>query len=334
MEHGVFRQLSVQANLKACAGHFSCSRGTTAMTDKQDSGDEMQAISRKFRSVTTLEPAFNNGSTAKQTKPVKPTCSSSAGKSGPHTTEDGVAVRNLPEINLPEKILLVVDAVRERDFTPFKLGTGTVYPPLFMIRRAIQHFIYAKSSINQAHEFALMKLTTDGAQWVSDFTGNTKAIANKLETIVDEVLEAEQKTYDLGQLFEKIIARLPTPQRSNIGALPRFVTRVILIYTRSNSLPKFETGCNYLQGLTQNPYFFLDALFVHEPACAKNACEEVYAEITALDTTNYSYILEVGRNAAMLHDNMAKLLAHPLQRPPQKDAQYSISCASTLPLEH
>lgn len=307
---------------------------TKAMTDKQESVDEMQAISQKFRSVTTLEPVFNNGSMAEQTKSTKTNSGQHCeGKSGTRE-ESCCTVRNLPEINLSEKILLVIDTVREREFTAFKLGTGATYSPLFMIRRVIESFVCAKSSIQRTHEFALMKLSVDGAHWVCDFTGNVKTIMNKMETVVEEILEEEQKTYDLGQLFEKIEQRLPMPPRSRLGALPRFVTRVILIYARSNSVPRFQTGHKYLEMLTDNPYFFLDALFIHEPSCGENACEEVYAGITALDTTNFSYILEVGRNAAKLHDNMAKLLAHPLQRPPQKDARYTILCPTNLPEIH
>ncbi|KAL0128066.1 hypothetical protein PUN28_003359 [Cardiocondyla obscurior] len=234
---------------------------------------------------------------------------------------DQALMRNVPELNLPEKILLVIDTVREQQCTPFKLGTGATYLPLFMIKRVVESFVCAKSTIQPGvHEYALMILDSSSASWLCDYTSNTKTVLNHLESIAEDVPEEEQKTYDLGQLFEAIHTRVATPVSSG----PTFISRVILIYGRSNSIPKFHTGQKYLESLTENPYFFLDVLFAHEPPGDDNMCEAVYAEITALDTTSFSYIFEVGRNAAKIHDNMAKLLAHPLQRPPQKDTSYTL----------
>lgn len=138
-------------------------------------------------------------------------------------------------------------------------------------------------------------------------------------------MDEQQRVYDLDQLFEAICTKIAMPTTKEQGALaPTFSSRVILIYGRSNSIPKFHQGRKYLYDLTDNPYFFLDVLFVHEPPGEDNMCEEVYAEIATLDTTNLSYILEVGRSAASIHNNMAKLLAHPLQRPQQNDASYTL----------
>lgn len=304
------------------------------MSDKE-SNDEMELISERLQAATTIDNAqqqqqqqqgkssrrnSNNGAT-RQLVDGKKSCSATATTTTTTTTmDDYVLVRNIPELNLPEKIVLVIDTVREQQCTPFKLGTGATFSPLFMIKRVVESFVCAKSTIQPGvHEFALMSLDSQGASWLCDYTSNVKTVVNHLEGIVENVLDEEQRTYDLGQLFEAIHARIATPVTNR----PMFVSRVILIYGRSNSIPKFRTGQKYLENLTENPYFFLDVLFVHEPPSDDNMCEAVYAEIAALDTTNYSYIFEVGRNPAKLHDNMAKLLAHPLQRPLQKDACYT-----------
>jgi len=311
------------------------------MSDKETSDQEIQVISERFQTVTTIESACNNAQPQQQqqqqqqqqTKSSRknnndgaarhPVDSKKAGATATTTTaaDDYVFVRNVPELNLPEKILLVIDTVREQQCTSFKLGTGATYLPLFMIKRVVENFVGAKSTIQPGvHEYALMSLDSHGASWLCDYTSNTKTVLNHLESVTEDVLDEEQKTYDLGLLFEVIHARVAMPPRNQ----PTFTSRVILIYGRSNSVPKFHTGQKYLENLTENPYFFLDVLFAHEPPSDDNMCEAVYAEITALDTTSFSYIFEVGRNAAKIHDNMAKLLAHPLQRPPQKDASYTL----------
>lgn len=299
------------------------------MSDKE-SNDEIEVISERLQVATTIDSAHNNmqqqqgkgsrkNSNNVQPGDVKKSCSAIT-KTTTTTLDNCVLVRNIPELNLPEKIILVIDTVREQQCTPFKLGTGATFSPLYMIKRVVESFVGAKSTIQPGiHEYALMSLGSQGASWLCDYTSNIKTVVNHLESITEDVLDEEQKTYDLGQLFEAIHARIAIPAMNQ----PMFVSRVILIYGRSNSIPKFHTGHKYLENMTGNPCFFLDVLFVHEPASDDNMCEAVYAEIAALDTTNYSYIFEVGRNPAKLHDNMAKLLAHPLQRPLQKDAFYS-----------
>lgn len=311
------------------------------MSDKESS-DEIQVISEKLQTATTIEPGPY--STQQQSKSLRKNNNNGApvhrqsvdSKRGScATTEDNTVMRNLPELNLPEKILLIIDTSREQQFTPFKLGTGATYSPLFMIKRVVESFVHAKSTIQSGHEYALMTLDSRSVSWICDYTSNIKTMLNHLEGITEDPLEEEQKTYDLGQLFEAIHARIAIPQTKHQGMIvPTFVSRVILIYGRSNSIPKFHTGQKYLENLTENPYFFLDVLFVHEPPSDDNMCEAVYADIAALDTTSFSYILEVGRNAAKIHDNMAKLLAHPLQRPPQKDASYTIYSMTTSQETH
>lgn len=304
------------------------------MSDKETSEQEIQVISERLQTITTIEPAYNNAQPQQQQQAKgsrKNNNNGTArhpvdGKKAVVTTtttaaDDYVFVRNVPELNLPEKILIVIDTVREQQCTPFKLGTGATYLPLFMIKRVVENFVSAKSTIQPGvHEYALMSLDSHSASWLCDYTSNTKTVFNHLESITEDVPDEEQKTCDLGLLFEVIHARVATPARNQ----PTFTSRVILIYGRSNSVPKFHTGQKYLENLTENPYFFLDVLFAHEPPSDDNMCEAVYAEIAALDTTSFSYIFEVGRNAAKIHDNMAKLLAHPLQRPPQKDASYTL----------
>lgn len=245
--------------------------------------------------------------------------------------EDNTLLRNLSGINLPEKILFVIDTVREKNCTPFKLSTGAKYMPLYMVKRVVENFVSIKSSIQRSHEYAIMTLNSEGARWICDFTSNVKTIVNHLDIIEEDIPEDDLHLYDLGQLFEKIQSKVPlSPKKQTGTCLPMFVTRVILIYSRSNDVPKFLTSKKHFDNLTEDWHFFIDVLYTHEPPSSDNLCEEIYTEMAMLDTENYSYVFEVGRNAAKLHDNMAKLLAHPLQRPSQKDTRYTLYSPSNL----
>lgn len=298
------------------------------MSNTQDLNQEIDSMSAKLTSAATFTPAVNPQEQSKVTTPNSTTsCRNLDSKRSCIIQEK---VRNLPELNIPEKILFVVDTVKEENSTPFKVGTGESYPPLYMIKRVVETFINAKSTIQRKHEYGLMTLDSANIRWICNFTDNIKTILSFLDTVEEST--DEEKTFDIGQVFEEIQAQ--TAGRSYEMTLPLFTTRVILIYSRSNCIPRFQKGQEFLKNLTENPYFFLDVLFVHEPPTNENLCEKVYAEIITLDTTNFSYILEVGRNAAKLHDNMAKLLAHPLQRPPQKDMCYTINESITRPEVH
>ncbi|XP_017877734.1 BRISC and BRCA1-A complex member 1-like [Ceratina calcarata] len=254
-----------------------------------------------------------------------------------YSDEDNVvSTDNLPGINFPEKILFIVDTVRERTCTPFKLTTGASYTPLVMIKRVIQHFVCIKSIIQRSHEYALMILNSNSAQWICDFTSNINSIIDHLNLINEDFPERkeedqeqeeveEERLYDLEQMFDKVQERLTLPAKKRMPLASTFVVRLILIYSRSNCIPKFLTNDKtILHALAKNPHFFLDVLYVHEPPTQENLCEEIYSQLAMLDTNNFSYILEVGRYAAKLHDNMAKLLAHPLQRPSQSDVCYTM----------
>ena len=52
--------------------------------------------------------------------------------------------------------------------------------------------------------------------------------------------------------------------------------------------------------------------------------QEIFSTLCELDVKDLSYIFDTSRNQTKIYDYMAQLLAHPLQRPQQKDAFYKI----------
>ncbi|XP_069669034.1 BRISC and BRCA1-A complex member 1-like [Periplaneta americana] len=231
-------------------------------------------------------------------------------------------VRNLPAVNVPEKIILCIDLSEDPNYTPFKLGDGSKYAPLYMIKRVAEIFINCKSLINKNHEFALVVLQSDTVAWLRDFTTDPREITSVLE----DVSETQQSdTFDLSTLFDVINDHVTLPKVSEPSASPPpYVVRVILMYGRSHCVPKFVHGQESLNLLLSSEYFTLDALYIHEDPSEMNKCEEIFSVLDDLDDRGFSYILDVSRNTTKLHDSMAKLLGHPLQRPIQKGAYYKL----------
>lgn len=52
--------------------------------------------------------------------------------------------------------------------------------------------------------------------------------------------------------------------------------------------------------------------------------QAIFDAICDLDEQQFYYVFEVQKNPTKLYDGMAQLLAHPLQRPLQRDASYKL----------
>uniref|UniRef100_A0A6V7LHV7 BRISC and BRCA1-A complex member 1 n=1 Tax=Bracon brevicornis TaxID=1563983 RepID=A0A6V7LHV7_9HYME len=288
------------------------------MSDKFDTKDEILQISRKFEAISTADHSINSNN---QPSPSMSTSSPVSQDTQRRITAETMSTTIQYAPNLPERVIFAVDTVREDDCTQFEIGSGAKFSPLTMIKRVIEVFICAKASFNRKHEFALMKLTERSAEWICDFTDNKKNLFNHLERIEDIQVSSETTAdYDLTPCFEIVERNLPRTH----------LTRVVLIYTRSHCLPMFSDFQQY-EMLMSLSKFFTDVLYVHERPTDDNECEDVYLKLGELDIRHDSYIYEVARNAATLHNTMAKLLAHPLQRPKQDDTSYTSAWRENSP---
>lgn len=222
--------------------------------------------------------------------------------------------------NVPEKIVFVIDTVREPSSPEFKLNMGQKYKILYILKRAIEIFLHNKLMLNQKHEFALVNLDSEKAEWLCGFTGNLKLLLNKLDSIEECMIHNDRSYFDLQQVFNLIYHKVIHEK----SVITDNVVRIILLYCRSNMIPKFNTTNIIMQELISNPNFFLDILYAHETPSVENKCEEIYSELNKLDIKSVSYIMEVSRNVAKLHNYMARLLAHPTQRVSQNHIKYSI----------
>jgi hypothetical protein len=102
------------------------------------------------------------------------------------------------------------------------------------------------------------------------------------------------------------------------------VVRTILLYGRSYTLPKLDES-EKVRELLDSPYFTLDVLMTHEPVDDDNNCNKIFNVLQNLDQKGFAYFFSVARDTKTLHDSVGKLLGHPLQRPIQQLADYSIA---------
>lgn len=189
-----------------------------------------------------------------------------------------------------------------------------------MLKRVIEFFLHSKQAINNDTEFALIVLKENEPIWVCQFTKNIIEIINNLHSFDSEICSSEE--FDLSLLFNLIHNKINLPEVSEDYKLvaPNNVTRIIIFYNRQ-TVPKFISGKEIFDIYIQHPYFTVDILYTHEDNCNENNCEKVYDALQSLDN-GYSYIFEVIKSTPKIHECGAKLLAHPLQRPLQKNSSY------------
>ncbi|PFX23978.1 BRISC and BRCA1-A complex member 1 [Stylophora pistillata] len=116
------------------------------------------------------------------------------------------------------------------------------------------------------------------------------------------------------------------PHVEDISLPPPYVVRVIIVYGRSYCIPRMSTRAKEIfSQLSACPYFFLDVLYVHELPSEMNRCKEIYDFFCDMDEEEDGFMLEVSRSTTRLFDHMAALVAHPLQRPKQRDTSYTLT---------
>ncbi|XP_069128018.1 BRISC and BRCA1-A complex member 1-like [Argopecten irradians] len=235
--------------------------------------------------------------------------------------QDDLLELTCPRVNCPEKIIICLDLSAEMDKVTFRSRSGDKWTPLKLIKRALRLFLQSKSRINKKHQYALVILQ-ENAVWVQDFSNNPREIIQLLDDLENC---SECETLDMGSIFDVINSRVELPHVTGDPAIspPPYIVRTILLLGRSQGTINVDNKETF-HLLDSSPYFFVDALYVHEAPSEDNKCEVNFDSICDLDEKGMSYIFEAARNPTKLYDQMAQLLAHPLQRPLQREISYRL----------
>lgn len=230
----------------------------------------------------------------------------------------------VPRVNCPEKVIICLDLSEEMSVQKLESFNGSKTNALNISQKMIEMFVRTKHKIDKRHEFALV-VVNDDALWLSGFTSDPRELCSCLYDLETNVCES----FNLEDLFNVIRKKIDLPMTDNVQTIPPpYVVRTVLIYSRHAGQLQFNP-CEAVSKMLQSPYFFFDVVYLHngaEEQADETSWRDNYTSFCNLDSKGICYRFEVSLSgpAIELHNCMAKLLAHPLQRPFQSHASYSL----------
>ncbi|XP_034738070.1 BRISC and BRCA1-A complex member 1 [Etheostoma cragini] len=230
----------------------------------------------------------------------------------------------VPRVNCPEKVIICLDLSEEMSLPKLESFNGSKTNALNISQKMIEMFVRTKHKIDKRHEFALV-VVNDDALWLSGFTSDPRELCSCLYDLETNVCES----FNLEDLLNVIRQKIELPSMDNVQTIPPpYVVRTVLIYSRNAGQLQF-TPSEAVGKMLQSPYFFFDVVYLHNGAEEQGddtSWRDNYTSFCNLDSKGMCYRFEVSLSgpAIELHNCMAKLLAHPLQRPFQSHASYSL----------
>uniref|UniRef100_A0A8C4ZCK2 BRISC and BRCA1-A complex member 1 n=1 Tax=Gadus morhua TaxID=8049 RepID=A0A8C4ZCK2_GADMO len=227
-----------------------------------------------------------------------------------------------PRANCPEKVIICLDLSEEMSLQKLESFNGSKTNALNISQKMIEMFVRTKHKIDKRHEFALV-VVNDDALWLSGFTSDPRELCSCLYDLDTNVCES----FNLEDLLNVIRQKIELPIMDNVQTIPPpFVVRALLLYSRQVGQMLFSPS-EAVSKMLQSPYFFLDVVYLHNGAeDSDSSWRDNYRTFCDLDARGLCYRFEVSLSgpAIELHNCMAKLLSHPLQRPYQNHASYSL----------
>lgn len=230
----------------------------------------------------------------------------------------------VPRVNCPEKVIICLDLSEEMSLPKLESFNGSKTNALNICQKMIEMFVRTKHKIDKRHEFALV-VVNDDALWLSGFTSDPRELCSCLYDLETNVCES----FNLEDLLNVIRQKIELPLMENVQTIPPpYVVRTVLIYSRHAGQLQFNPS-EAVNKMLQSPYFFFDVVYLHngvDDQGEETSWRDNYTSFCNLDSKGMCYRFEVSLSgpAIELHNCMAKLLAHPLQRPFQSHASYSL----------
>ncbi|KAL4658842.1 BRISC and BRCA1-A complex member 1 isoform X1 [Arapaima gigas] len=237
-----------------------------------------------------------------------------------------------PRVNCPEKVIICLDLSEEMSLQKLESFNGSKTNALNISQKMIEMFVRTKHRIDKRHEFALV-VVNDDAMWLSGFTSDPRELCSCLYDLETNACESfsilSHYAPPVACHLTLLLQKMELPPMENIQTIPPpFVVRTLLIYGRHAGQLHLNPS-EAVSKMLQSPYFFFDVIYLHNGADEhgdESSWKDIYASFGNLDSKGMCYRFEVSLcgPAIELHNCMAKLLSHPLQRPFQSHASYRL----------
>lgn len=230
----------------------------------------------------------------------------------------------VPRVNCPERVIICLDLSEEMSLPKLESFNGSKTNALNISQKMIEMFVRTKHKIDKRHEFALVVINDD-ALWLSGFTSDPRELCSCLYDLETNMCDS----FNLEDLLNVIRQKIELPLMDNVQTVPPpYVVRTVLIYSRNAGQLQFNPS-EAVSKMLQSPYFFFDVVYLHngvDEQGDETSWRDNYLSFCNVDSKGVCYRYEVSlcAPAIELHNCMAKLLAHPLQRPFQSHAAYSL----------
>lgn len=309
--------------------------GEASTSDSPPSSTTTTVSAATAQTVTPAAAAAAAGVAAAASATVPLSTAAAAAKERPKPTQPQPALTasvpppaeyqlRVPRVNCPEKVIICLDLSEEMSLPKLESFNGSKTNALNISQKMIEMFVRTKHKIDKRHEFALV-VVNDDALWLSGFTSDPRELCSCLYDLETNVCES----FNLEDLLNVIRQKIDLPLMENVQTIPPpYVVRTVLIYSRHTGQLQFNPS-EAVSKMLQSPYFFFDVVYLHngvEEQGDETSWRDNYTSFCNLDSKGMCYRFEVSLSgpAIELHNCMAKLLAHPLQRPFQSHASYSL----------
>lgn len=227
-----------------------------------------------------------------------------------------VVEKYIPPVDVPEKIVLVVDNnqdAEECDYLYTEDCASTPSPSLIR-NEALRMYVLNKMSLNKDNEFAIVVKNRDKIKLVKCFTKDVEQIFEVISKMQYVIYKQDADHTDLTNIF-KVVKEDVLPSKIEVSNIipPEFIVHLILVYNSSYLLPKINESNEIYKALMSSPYFIFDILYLHSKPSGENRVQSIFNELASFVKVT-SYLLESSRNVTKVFNCMAKLLPHPLQR--------------------
>lgn len=225
-------------------------------------------------------------------------------------------------LNIPEKVIIVLDRAQDEQCTLFKVE-GKNMCTLDCLKEAVSLFIHNKLEVCPQSHIALMTINECSASWNNDFTRNPRELLHTLGQIKACLVEDK---FNLELVFDSIKEHVKVDFSEYRNIPPPYMVHVLFVYSRSYTIPEINvTGP--LMNMLSSPYFVVDTCITHKNATFGNNVDKITEVLKQMNVNKMGYFYSEGKRSLHLFNNFGRLLGHPLQRFRQENADYSLQSA-------